>query len=43
MGIPAICVGCYEGAGSHTREEYIRTDSLRPGLRFALEMMMYYL
>ncbi len=43
MGIPAICVGCYEGAGSHTREEYIRADSLRPGLRFALEMMMYYL
>jgi len=43
MGIPAICVGCYEGAGSHTREEYIRTNSLQPGLRFALEMMMYYL
>ena len=43
MGIPAICVGCYEGTGSHTREEYIRTDSLQPGLRFALEMMMSYL
>lgn len=43
MGIPAVCVGCYEGAGSHTREEYIRTDSLRPGLRFALEMMAHYL
>jgi acetylornithine deacetylase/succinyl-diaminopimelate desuccinylase-like protein len=43
MGLPAVCVGCYEGAGSHTREEYIRTDSLQPGLRFALEMMMYYL
>ena len=42
MGIPAVCVGCYEGAGSHTREEYIRTDSLQPGLRFALEMMMTY-
>ena len=42
LGIPAVCVGCYEGAGSHTREEYIRTDSLQPGLRFALEMMMYY-
>ena len=43
MGIPAGCVGCYEGAGSHTREEYIRTGSLGPGLRFALEMMTYYL
>ena len=43
LGIPAVCVGCYEGAGSHTREEYIRTDSLRPGLRFALEMMAHYL
>ena len=43
MGIPAVCVGCYEGAGSHTREEYIRTGSLGPGLRFALEMMTYYL
>ena len=42
LGIPAVCVGCYEGTGSHTREEYIRTDSLQPGLRFALEMMMYY-
>ena len=42
LGIPAVCVGCYEGAGSHTREEYIRTSSLQPGLRFALEMMMYY-
>ena len=42
MGIPAICVGCYEGAGSHTREEYIRTDSLGPGLSFALSMMLHY-
>lgn len=43
LGIPAICVGCYEGAGSHTREEYVLLDSLTPGLRFALDMIGQYL
>ena len=40
MGIPAICVGCYEGAGAHTREEYVKIDSLLPGLRFACDMVL---
>ena len=40
MGIPAICVGCYEGAGAHTREEYVIIDSLLPGLRFACDMIL---
>lgn len=42
MGIPAICVGCYEGAGAHTREEYVRIGSLLPGLKFAADMVLYH-
>ena len=42
MGIPAICVGCYEGAGSHTREEYVKIDSLLPGLKLACDMILYH-
>lgn len=42
MGIPAICVGCYNGAGSHTREEWVEIDSLLPGLKFAFDMILYH-
>ena len=42
MGIPAICVGCYEGGGSHTREEYVMIDSLLPGLKFACDMILHH-
>ena len=42
MGIPAICVGCYEGGGSHTREEYVTIDSLLPGLKFACDMILHH-
>lgn len=42
MGIPAICVGCYNGAGSHTREEWIEIDSLLPGLKFAFDMILFH-
>ena len=35
-GIPSVCVGCCRGRGAHTREEYIETESLLPGLRLAL-------
>ena len=42
MGIPAICVGCYDGAGAHTREEYIVIDSLPAGLKFAFDMMLFH-
>ena len=42
MGIPAICVGCYDGAGAHTREEYIIIDSLPAGLKFAFDMMLFH-
>jgi len=32
MGIPAICVGVYKGAGVHTREEYLVKESIKIGL-----------
>ena len=41
MGIPAICVGCYEGSGAHTRQEYVLLDSLLPGLQFTLSMVLH--
>ena len=42
MGIPAVCVGCYNGAGSHTREEWVEIASLLPGLKFAFDMILYH-
>lgn len=42
MGIPAVCLGCYKGAGAHTREEYVEIDSLLPGLGLAFEMIMHH-
>lgn len=42
MGIPAICVGTYNGAGSHTREEYVEIDSLLPGQKMALDLILYH-
>lgn len=42
MGIPAICVGCYDGAGAHTRQEYVEISSLLPGLNFAFDMILYH-
>lgn len=42
MGIPAVCVGCYRGAGAHTREEYVQIDSLLPGLRFAFDLILHH-
>ena len=40
LGIPSICVGCYEGGGAHTREEYLLTESLHPGRKLALELIL---
>ena len=40
LGIPATTFGLYLGAGSHTREEYIEIESLKPGLRIALSVIM---
>ncbi len=43
LGIPAVCVGTYRGAGAHTREEYVEKDSLKTGLRIALNLVERYL
>ena len=42
MGIPSICVGCYFGGGSHTREEYVEIDSLHPGTQLAFDLILYH-
>lgn len=36
LGIPALCIGVYQGGGSHTREEWIYKESLIPGLEVAI-------
>ncbi len=36
LGIPAITIGTYIGAGAHTREEWIRKDSVPTGLEIAI-------
>ena len=41
MGIPSICVGCYNGGKSHTREEWVEISSLLPGLKFAFDMILH--
>ena len=42
LGIPAVCVGCADGAGAHTREEFVYIDSLKPGLGLAFELILHH-
>lgn len=42
MGVCAACVGCYEGDGAHTREEYVELGSLLPGMKLALELILHH-
>lgn len=42
MGIPAVSVPSYNGAGAHTREEYVELDSLVMGRKLALDLMLRY-
>ena len=42
MGIPAVCVGTYSGAKSHTREEFVEIDSLLPGHKMALDLVLHH-
>ncbi len=39
MGIPAVCIGVYEGAGMHTQEEYLELDSLPTGLEISAKVL----
>ena len=36
LGIPGITIGVYQGGGAHTREEWIRKDSMPTGLQIGI-------
>lgn len=40
MGIPALCVGVYNGRGAHTREEYVEKSSIPIGLEIAISFVL---
>ena len=40
MGIASICVGCCDGDGCHTREEYLDVKGIYPGLCMAFAMIL---
>lgn len=40
LGVPAVCVGSYEGGGAHTREEYIKISSLPTGYKITAETIL---
>lgn len=42
LGIPAVCVGTYEGSGAHTREEKVLISSLPIGTKIAAELILDY-
>jgi len=42
MGIPSICVGCCDGDGCHTREEYLELSGVYPGLCMAFDLILYH-
>jgi di/tripeptidase len=42
LGIPALCIGVYIGAKSHTSEEWVDLESLPTGLKIATELLLTY-
>lgn len=42
MGIPSLCLGVYDGAGAHTREEFVVIDSFPIGLKICFDLMLGY-
>ena len=38
LGTPAMCIGVYTGAGSHTRQEWVENSSLASGLEIAIRV-----
>lgn len=40
MGVPAVCVGVFQGEGSHTREEYIEKEEMEKGLEIGLRLAL---
>ena len=41
-GIPSVCVGVYSGGGAHTREEWVKKDSIAIGMKIAAELILDY-
>ena len=39
LGIPAVCIGVWQGSGAHTREEWIEKASLPIGLEVGLRVV----
>ena len=39
LGVPAICVGVYNGGGSHTREEWVEKASIPVGLEVGIKII----
>ena len=40
MGVPSACFGVYEGAGEHTREEWVDIASICPGMKAAMSLII---
>ena len=40
LGIPALCIGVYDGAGTHTREEWVERASMPVGLEVAIKVVL---
>ena len=40
MGIPAVCVGVYQGKGAHTREEVIEKAYMEVGLEIGIKIAL---
>ena len=40
VGIPSVCIGCYDGAGEHTRQEFIYKSSLISGYKIAFDLVL---
>ncbi len=42
MGIPAVCLGCYQGGGAHTRDEWMYKNSIPIGFSIVSEVVENY-
>ena len=42
LGIPSLCIDSFMGGGAHSREEYVLIDSLMPGRKLVMDMIMHY-
>ena len=40
VGIPALCIGVYNGGGSHTREEWVEKATLKNGLEIGIKSVV---